>query len=245
MSKSKTPTAFWSLPSLLRSLSRAGWGELSAREFQGVRAVLAGLADVLPDKSARGSTTAFQISLTAGRCEKTVRTALARLEELGIIVWYRGGIIDGRPQPSFIEVVKAQLVELISRARHQVKERIEAQRIKTAKRCAGYRTIFKKNNQYLCRSNHAEITASLSTLTGEYTPRSESEGVYSIVDDPYITKIKNKIRVERLEQETIEQENKAIEAVKDYDAQAQGYMAQGLTMKQAYLKALKERLKYV
>lgn len=243
MSKSKTPTAFWSLPSLLRSLSRAGWGELSAREFQGVRAVLAGLADVLPDKSARGSTTAFQISLTAGRCEKTVRTALARLEELGIINWYRGGIIDGRPQPSFIEVVKAQLVELIRRARRQVKAIKEAQRIKTAKRCSGFRTIFKKNDRCLRRSNHAEMIASLSTLTGEYTSR--SEGVYSVPDDPYITKIKNKIRVERLEQAEKEKENKAIEAVKDYDLQAKKYMAQGLTMSQAYIKALKERhLKY-
>ena len=132
---------------------------------------------------------------------------------------------------------------MISKARRQVKERIEAQRLKTAKRCSGFRTVFKKNNQCLRRSNHAEITASLSTLTGEYTSR--SEGVYSIPDDPYIEKIRHKIRIERLEQAEREQEDKAIEAVKDYDLQAKKYMAQGLTMSQAYIKALKERhLKY-
>lgn len=246
MSKVKIPNAFWGLSSLLRSLARAGWGELGAREFQGVRAVLLGLKDILPDKSARGKCTAFQISLAAGRCERTVRTALARMEDIGIICWYRGGIINGIPQPSFIEISKRALVALIMEARKIAREKIQTHLQATSARLAGLKNgVSIKNKRYSRRSDHAEIITSLSTLTGEYTPRSESEGVYSIVDDPYITKIKNKIRVERLEQAEREKEDKAIEAVKDYDLQAKKYMAQGLTMSQAYIKALKERhLKY-
>ncbi|XCB29631.1 hypothetical protein RQN30_10670 [Arcanobacterium hippocoleae] len=89
---SRCLTARAPLPSLLRSLSRAGWGSL-IEEIPGVRLTLRGLSDLVEDYSARALVTAVQLADVTGLCERWVRHSLSRLEELGIIRWVRGGLL--------------------------------------------------------------------------------------------------------------------------------------------------------
>lgn len=188
-----TPTAFWPLPSLLRSLSRAGWGDLAGREYQGVRSTLTALANRLPDKSAEGLATAEQISAAAGLSERWVRRCLTVLEDLGLITWQRGGVIDGRPAPSFFQVVKTRLVALIGKARGSRAEAEAEHRATTAERIrkAGLtytmrpRRRGKKKSAKSSRSAHAELSASLSTpyggmpLRGNSHPGNKEEIMFS------------------------------------------------------------------
>ena len=177
-----TPTAFWPLPSLLRSLSRAGWGPLSGREHQGVRSVLTALANRLPDKSAEGLSTAEQISASAGLSERWTRRCLTVLEDLGLIVWQRGGVIDGRPAPSFFQVVKSRLVALIAKARG-TRDTAEAEhRAKTQQRitAAGLKYTMRPGRRRKTKpaksrgSAHAELSASLLTPIGGMPLRGNS-----------------------------------------------------------------------
>lgn len=180
MSTSSTPTAWWPTPSLLRSLSRAGWGPLAGREYQGIRSTLTALANRLPDKSGEGLSTAEQISAAAGLSERWTRRCLNVLEDLGIITWQRGGVINGSPAPSFLTIVKSRLVELISQARglrttveteHRAKTR---QRIKDAGLNYTIRPGRKKKPARSRGSAHAELSASLSTPIGGMPPRGNS-----------------------------------------------------------------------
>ena len=123
------------LPSLLRSLARAGWGQLgTGRDTQRLRTTLQALSMVLPDKSAQGQTTAYQLAEAGGCSDKTIRRALAELEDLEIIEIVRGGIIKGKPAPSFIKVVKTKLVELIRSARNLARRARAAHRERTDER---------------------------------------------------------------------------------------------------------------
>lgn len=160
-----TPTAYWLTPSLLRSLSRAGWGSLAGRENQGVRSVLRAVADFLPDKSAAGRVTALQIAEAAGLSERWTRRCLSILEDLGIIEWYRGGIYNGRTEPSFMRIVKQKLADLIPSARKKRNERAEAYRRETAIRISKLRNPhFIFNGRQNSSSFHAELSTSLSPL---------------------------------------------------------------------------------
>lgn len=157
----KNPTAHWPVPSLLRSLSRAGWGELTGREFHGVRCALRGLSDLLDDRSGTGLATAYQLAETTGYSERWVRACLVTLEDMGVIEWSRGGIRQGKPQPSFIKIVKSRLVELIRSARASVEERRRIHAEKTAERL---RTVNPFTNIGGVRRSkvkaHAEVSAS-------------------------------------------------------------------------------------
>lgn len=166
MSKAKpTPTAYWLTPSLLRSLSRAGWGSLAGRENQGVRSVLRAVADFLPDKSAAGRVTALQIAAAAGLSERWTRRCLNILEDLGLIEWYRGGIYNGRAEPSFMRIVKQKLADLIPVARKKRNERAKAYRRETALRISQLRNPrFIFNGRQNSSSFHAELNANLSPL---------------------------------------------------------------------------------
>lgn len=158
---SRQPTAAWPLKSLLRSLTVSGWGELAGAENRGARCVLSSLCDMLPDGSGEGLATAWQIAASASYSQRHTRRALHILEDLGIITWTRGGIVDGRPQPSFFRVCKKKLVELIQAAKHTLRERRNAHREETRERCKS----FKKTNVFcLRRSRHADMASSLSSL---------------------------------------------------------------------------------
>src|SRR5699024_151837 len=113
-----TPTAHWPLSSLLRSLARAGWGELSGREWQGVRSVLRAVVDSVPDRAGEGHVTEPQVAQRAGLSLRWTRHCLHLLEDLGVIAqWRRGGIVAGRPAPSWLRLSKRALVALVEAAR--------------------------------------------------------------------------------------------------------------------------------
>ncbi|MCI7688936.1 MAG: hypothetical protein MSQ68_00980 [Trueperella pyogenes] len=161
----KEPTAYWPTPSLIRSLSRVGWGELSGREFQGVRSTLRALADLLPDKSGKGAATAYQISEASGLSERWTRRCLNVLEDMGIIKWDRGGVVDGRPAPSWFTIVKNALVVAIHKAREIATGRRLQHREKTASRLQTLkpraRVFNSRQSAGSRRSTHAELSASL------------------------------------------------------------------------------------
>lgn len=158
----KSPTAYWPTPSLIRSLSRAGWGTLGGHSMKGVRATLRALVDLLPDKTGYGTATAWQLAHAAGQSDKWTRGCLKVLEDMGVITWTRGGIIDGRPAPSFFQIVKSALVNLIKAARHASDTARKDHKKKTDERIATLKphvTIF--NGKRFRRSNHAELSANL------------------------------------------------------------------------------------
>lgn len=150
-------SARWSAPQLLTSLSAAGWGELSGAEWQGVRSVLSGLVARLPHKSAQGLTTAEQVAAAAGLSERWTRRCLDVLESIGLIEWRRGGVVSGKPQPSFLRIIKRRLVELIEEARPERARAIAARRARTAARLAGLRKLTVKPRRLKV---HAELNTS-------------------------------------------------------------------------------------
>ncbi|WP_311777458.1 hypothetical protein [Trueperella abortisuis] len=159
---SKSPTAYWPTPSLIRSLSRAGWGELGGHSMKGVRATLRALVDLLPDKSGMGKATAWQLAHAAGQSDKWTRRCLGLLEDIGVITWHRGGIINGRPAPSYFQIIKTKLVELIHAARPASDTRRKAHQERTNQRIAtlkpGVNIVHGKQKR---RSKHVELGASL------------------------------------------------------------------------------------
>lgn len=163
-----SPTAYWGTLPLIRSLSVSGWGALSGRRYQGLRSTLQALAHCLPSKSGEGMATAYQIADAAGLSDRTVRTRLAELEDLGIITWTRGGVIDGRPRPGFFRIVKRKLVALIADAKAALHDKLAKRRDDTAARlsCLRQRAVFKRRNTRKSASSHAETTSSPLTPNG-------------------------------------------------------------------------------
>lgn len=161
-----TPTAYAPLPSLLLSLRRAGWGELTGREWQGLRSTLDGLASLLPHGSGQGWATAEQVATSAGLSSRWVRTRLAQLEAMGVIEWRRGGIVAGKPAPSWFRIAKRVLIELIGAARPLKTARDATRRAATHARIAAARAL-RRPDRYSRRSAHAELRGSLPTPTGE------------------------------------------------------------------------------
>lgn len=157
----------WSAPQLITALRAAGWGELTGREWQGVRSVLTALVDRLPHRAARGLTTAEQVAAGAGLSERWARRCLAVMEDIGLIEWKRGGVVRGEPQPSWIQVHKRRLVELIEEARPQRRAAIAARRARTAHRLAGLRAVTVKPRN---ANRHAELSANPTPLQGGGSP---------------------------------------------------------------------------
>jgi len=153
-----TPTAYWPLPSLLRSLARAGWGTLAAPEHRGLRGLLRGLSDVIDDRSAVGETTAPQLADVTGYSDRWVRDRLTELERIGLVEWHRGGIVGGKPQPSVVKVIKARLVELIHAARPELVERVRARAVVTTERLAKL-SPFLPTRKHRRRSGHTEVAS--------------------------------------------------------------------------------------
>ena len=160
-------TARAPVPSLMASLSRAGWGDLAGREFQGVRTTLQALVYSLPYASGQGEVTEAQVAQRAGLSLRWVRRCMHVLEDLGVIErWTRGGVVAGNPTPSYLRLSKRALVALIDAAR-PLKDAADAARARiTRARIAGLAYI--RRNR---RSGHAALSADLPTPTGE-TPAS-------------------------------------------------------------------------
>lgn len=168
-----TVTASWPLPRLVSAIARAGWDELAGRRGGGYRAVLRALADLLPDRSAVGLVTAPQIADAAGITERWARHILTGLEEAGVIVWTRGTIIDGRPQPSLIKVSKRTLADLVRRSRRSGDDRLAARAAETSKRIREtlrmrtlYRSQRRRPAQPAASAPRAELNAPLPPFRG-------------------------------------------------------------------------------
>lgn len=182
---------------LVNVLARAGWGPgLSRPAFRAPRIILTALANKAYDahlgRAGAVITTANQLADFTGYSQRWTREALHRLEDMGIIIWHRGGIIDGRPMPSHIRILKSALCSLIEIARNWHKQRLSARAEATALRlkntlrnttCRGRRRIPK---------THAEVGTPLSLLgkgthsVSHSTPNlpENLELKYMLKDDP-------------------------------------------------------------
>lgn len=166
-------TASWPLPRLVSAIARAGWDELAGRRGGGYRAVLRALADLLPERSAVGLVTAPQIADAAGITERWARHILTGLEEAGVIVWTRGTIVEGRPQPSLIKVSKKVLAALVHRSRSTKDARLAARAAETSKRIREtlrmrtlYRSQRRRPAQAASPAPRAELSATLPPFRG-------------------------------------------------------------------------------
>lgn len=162
----RTLSSRWQTRDLITALARAGWGPLADREVAGARSVLQALVACLDYHSGQGLTTAAQVADTAGLSERWTRTRLALLEDAGLITWNRGGVVHGKPQPSFIRIVKTALVDLIKGARPALALVLAARRKRTAHRLAGLRRLNVLPRGTSRRSSHAELSASPIPLRG-------------------------------------------------------------------------------
>jgi hypothetical protein len=146
----------------MTSLARAGWGELAAPEWRGVRAITRALVDVLDHRGGSGATTVAEVASTAGYSERWTRRCMAILEDLGVITWHRGGIADGSPTKSIVRIAKRALVALIIAARPVRDAAVAATRAATLERirAARLRWIVEPREKRKRRSRHAELGAS-------------------------------------------------------------------------------------
>ena len=132
---SSVATASWSLDRLVSSLARGGWGDtLDGRHNQGLRRVMHALASMLPWEAAEGRLTRAQVADAAGLSPKWAGKCLARLEDLGLIVWHRGWLHRGQPRPGWIRVQKTRLAELVRGVRGYLDQRRQARREATRQR---------------------------------------------------------------------------------------------------------------
>ena len=177
-----TLTAYRPTDSLMTSLARAGWGDLTGRQLQGVRSTLRALVDLLPHRAGQGEATAAQIADASGLSERWTRRCLHLLEDAGLIRWDRGGVAYGRPQPSAFRIVKTALVALIKGAR-PVLAVIQARRAEqTAHRLRGI-TFLKSRGRQTRRSVHAALSADPHPQGGGTSPpRGEDERKYNSDD---------------------------------------------------------------
>lgn len=127
-----------SVQDIVDGLASSGWGPLAGASLRAVRCFLIVLA-----KLARGAhmdqrgvltMSASQIIEQASYGETRGREALHCLEELGVIVWERGGIVDGKPTPSRIRIVKTVLRQMRNAAKPIHDETEQRRRDEFAKR---------------------------------------------------------------------------------------------------------------
>jgi hypothetical protein len=154
-------TAGAAAPVLLRQLERAGWGDLAGPDLKGTRAVLWVLARTLPPASAEGKATVEQLAAAAGYCTRWTASRLGMLEQLGIIRWTRGGVANGKPQPSLIRLSKRRLLALVQHARQQRDEHLGRLREQTRQRLAGLRSLNVRRRGQNRRSVHVEVATGL------------------------------------------------------------------------------------
>ena len=122
------------LPVLVDSLARAAWLGLDTRAAQGIRAVLRGLAVLLPPKSASGRVTVAQVADASGRSLRRTRQVLQVMEAVGLITWTRGDILAGGRRPSLIRVSKKLQAPLVTSARRRMPGRLARRSAEFAKR---------------------------------------------------------------------------------------------------------------
>lgn len=183
-------TAGTPLDVLTVRLQRADWGDLGTPTLRGLARVLDALATTLDPRTGAGKVTAQQLAGKTCYTERWVRRCLGLLEELEIIEWQRGGIVRGKPVPSWIRVSKSVLVDLIHIARAQQSERRSEQAAETRRRVARLRTSYTRparlpTDRKAGRSGrgrpHAELPTAL--LSTEEVPKAHGSAVGGKTDE--------------------------------------------------------------
>ncbi len=182
----KRPSTRWSLPLLLSAAGRAGWNGLNHADTRAATVILHALVDLLDHRTGQGLVTIPQIADAAPYGERWTRRTLSFLEDAGLIEWNRGGIIHGKPQPSWVRIVKTALVEVIENGRERMRTILAARRARTEARIRGLKRLTVRPRSRNRRSAHAALAAAPTTPRGEVPtePRPESDqnmGTY----DPY------------------------------------------------------------
>ena len=159
----------------------AGWGELRGPDLRGLRSLLSALAHLLPPRAGAGLVTVNQIAAAAGYSDRWTRDRLYLLEELELIVWKRGGILEGEPTPSHIRVHKRALVALLELAREArelepgelaaaLRSRVEKYRL---------RNVIRRHKPRLRRSAHVALSSYLPPPGEVPGPLEAAPGAYA------------------------------------------------------------------
>lgn len=147
--------------------------------------MLAGLVARLPYGSAQDRVTVQQIADAAGISHRWARECLRRLEELGVIEWQRGGVVDGAPRPSWIRIDKSRLVDLIVTAREMLADMATERTREVRERIKHLRYTLGRRGARKRRPAHGEVTSRLHSY-GESPPPAGGEGDIVTQDYPPI-----------------------------------------------------------
>lgn len=156
------PSARWPIHSLMRSLRLSGWGELSGRENHGLRATLEAVCALVNDEKGEDKATARQVEEASGYSERWTRVKLHELEDMGLLTWVRGGVLNGRTVPGWFRVSKKALVKLINKAKIMLRRRRRVAAEAQAERIRGLGRSFKTRQEQKPSSDHAAVDADLS-----------------------------------------------------------------------------------
>lgn len=184
---------------LMVKLTSAGWGDLRPNNLRGVRSILYALVNCLPFKSGQGMATVNQIADKACYSTKWTRHILRELEDLGLITWTRGGIIEGQPAPSGFRIHKEVLADLVNSARQTHQERLAERRAQFQERLKGI-----KNKRWLLyrRSDHEEVNRvpPLNRVSPQRTrPEKDMRPAYvrPEISDQQFREINDRIEIDR------------------------------------------------
>lgn len=164
------------LPDLVSALRRAGWGPIAGSEYRPARAILDALSSNARwagmDRASTVVVTAAQLADAAGYSVRHLRRWMPILEDIGLIEWHRGGVVEGRPRPGLLKVVKRVICQWIKDARPVNDARIERRRRETLARLKSLRMRrippFRRKTEV-----HADTASSLPPYQGRRgAPRS-------------------------------------------------------------------------
>ena len=161
-------TANASVFTILDALRRAGWGVLRGPAFRCHRAILDSL--VAASRNQRSDYAGFftittnQLADRAGYTDRHIRACLPDLEDLGVITWHRGGVMEGRPRPGHMRINKKTLVDLVHAARPVYDRLLNERRRETSERLRKLnRTVLfpQKPRRVSADNSHAEMNSCL------------------------------------------------------------------------------------
>lgn len=164
----RTLTANASVFAILDALRRAGWGVLRGPAFRCHRAILDSL--VAASRNQRSDYAGFftittnQLADRAGYTDRHIRACLPDLEDLGVITWHRGGVMEGRPRPGHMRINKKTLVDLVRAARPVYDRLLNQRRRETSERLRKLNraVLFpQKPRRVSVDSSHAEMVSAL------------------------------------------------------------------------------------
>lgn len=159
-----------SVQDLVDGLASSGWGPLAGPKWRATRQLLQTLAKLARSQHTdrRGVLTmsASQIIEQAGYGETWGRKNLHVLEDLGVIRWERGGIVNARPQPSRIRIVKTALREIRSAAKPSHDDAERRRREAFARRLLTIRNARLVSRR--CTSVHVSVSDSPTYSVGRW-----------------------------------------------------------------------------